>query len=263
MNKTAFCIMVFILILTGCNSKPKNKPTDYNTSKNKPVIEFVDIPGGTFTMGSPVAEHGRKDDEKQHEVTLSPFKMSKYCITWEQYELFCEATGKDKPWWWSVKNNFPVSMVNWYDAKAFAEWMGCRLPTEAEWEYAARANTTTPFYTGNCLSSDQANFDGSEPYFNCIKSEKRGKPLPVGRFAPNAFGLYDMHGNIWQWTNDWYGAYNIDEKMNPQGPVKGTRKVYRGGGFIEPAWKCRSAYRGNNYQGARGTGISFRIVKNI
>jgi formylglycine-generating enzyme required for sulfatase activity len=100
--------------------------------------------------------------------------------------------------------------------------MGCRLPTEAEFEYAARAKTTTPFYTGDCLTSEQANFNGTEPYANCAKSEDRNKSLPVGSFPPNAFGLYDMHGNILQWTKDWYGEYNVNGKINPKGPEKGA-----------------------------------------
>ena len=220
-----------------------------NTSINKSDIEFVDIPGGTFTMGSPVTEQGRKDDEIQHQVTLSAFKMSKYTITFEQYDLFCDATGKPKPGG-SERRNLPVSRVTWNDAAAFAEWMGCRLPTEAEWEYAARANTTTPFYTGDSLTSDMAKFDGNNP-------------LPVGSFPPNAFGLYDMHGNIWQWTKDWYGEYNINEKINPKGPEKGSNKIIRGGGWRNAAWECRSAYRGGAglYPGTRGTGIGFRLVK--
>ena len=128
----------------------------------------------------------------------------------------------------------PVSQVTWYDAQAFAEWMGCRLPTEAEFEYAARANTKTPFYTGDCLTTDQANFNGEEPYSNCEKGENRKKPLPVGSFAPNAFGLYDMHGNMVEWCSDWYGEYNMDEKINPKGPETGEIKVIRGGGFWTP-----------------------------
>jgi len=246
--------------------EPGTTNTENNTiirdsSKNKPIIEFVDIPAGTFIMGSPDDEVGRVDDEIQHEVTLSTFKMSKYTITFEQYDLFCEATGRSKPRAFA-RGNYPVSQVTWYDAAAFAEWMGCRLPTEAEWEYAARVNTTTPFYTGYCMTSEQANFNGNEPYTNCDKSENRGKPLPVGSFLPNAFGLYDMHGNIWEWCRDWYGEYDVNDKMNPKGPDTGTRKVDRGGAWYDPAWRCRSAYRaGGDPPNSRGTGISFRIVK--
>jgi sulfatase modifying factor 1 len=243
----------------------ENNTRTKDSSKNKPIIEFVDIPGGTFIMGSPVTEQGRKDDEIQHKVTLSAFKMSKYPVTFEQYDVFCEATGRRKPWDVGTgRGKMPVSQVSWYDANAFAEWMGCRLPTEAEWEYAARANTTTPFYTGDCLTTDQANFNGKEPYTNCEKSENRNKPLPVGSFPPNAFGLYDMHGNIWEWTNDWYGEYDIEDTLNPKGPETGENKVLRGGGWREPARECRSAYRGGGrglYPGTRGAGISFRIVK--
>jgi len=243
-------------------------PTTINTEnrdslKDKPIIEFVDIPGGTFMMGSPVAEKERQDDEIQHEVTLSAFKMSKYCVTIEQYNIFCDATGKKRPFY--GRNNggkMPVSQVTWYDANAFAEWMGCRLPTEAEWEYTARANTSTPFNTGDCLTSEQANFNGKEPYTNCEKSENRKKPLPVGSLPPNAFGLYNMHGNIWEWCSDWYGEYDINDKLNPKGPDTGTRKVDRGGGWYDPAWRCRSAYRaGGDPPGNKGTGISFRLVK--
>jgi formylglycine-generating enzyme required for sulfatase activity len=231
------------------------------SSINKPDIEFVEIPGGTFMMGSPVTEPGRKDDEIQHQVALNAFKMSKYPVTFDQYDLFCEATGREKPFGFE-RGKMPVSQISWYDAKAFAEWMGCRLPTEAEFEYAARANTTTPFYTGDCIKSEKANFNGNEPYANCEKSENRKKPLPVGSFQPNAFGLYDMHGNIWECCGDWYGEYNVNEKINPKGPEIGTKKVDRGGGWYDPAWRCRSAYRaGGDPPENRGTGISFRIVK--
>ncbi len=236
-----------------------NKVKEPSTSR--PVIEFADIPAGTFTMGSPATEQGRKDDEVQHKVTLSAFKMSKYTVTFEQYDQFCEATGRAKPRGFE-RGKLPVSQVTWHDANAFAEWMGCRLPTEAQYEYAARANTTTPFYTGDCLTTDQANFNGEEPYGNGEKGQKRGKALPVGSFPPNAFGLYDMHGNTWEWTNDWYGEYDIGEKLNPQGPDRGTKKVDRGGGFYDPAWGCRSACRGGGTPpGNRGMGISFRMVK--
>lgn len=244
----------------------KNKTnTEKNTrnkdfSKNKPNIEFVDIPAGTFIMGSPSSEKGRKDDEIQHKVTLSAFKMSKYVVTFDQYDMFCEVTGRAKPMAFK-RGNYPVTQVTWYDATAFAEWMGCRLPTEAEFEYAARANTTTPFYTGDCLTSEQANFNGKKPYDNCEKSKYRRKALPVGSFPPNAFGLYDMHGNICEWCNDWYGEYDLKETLNPKGPETGELKVLRGGGWREPAEECRSACRVGVPPGNRGAGMSFRLVK--
>ena len=243
--------------LTDEDTKPNESSSD-----EKPVIEFVDIPAGTFVMGSPATEHGRKDDEVQHEVTASSFKMSKYTITVEQYNAFCKATGRRKPFYGRydrAKN--PVTQVNWHDAKAFAEWMGCRLPTEAEWEYAARANTTTPFYKGNCITTDQANFNGEEPYADCENGINRKKPITVGSFSPNAFGLYDMHGNMVEWCSDWYGEYNIDDKINPKGPETGKIKVFRGGGYWLPAANSRSACRGGDPQGNRGAGLSFRIVK--
>ena len=234
----------FLLIETENTS-----PTE-NSQVEKPTIEFVDIPGGTFMMGSPVTEKERQDDEIQHEVTLSAFKMSKYCITYAQYDEFCKATGRKKPWGFK-RGNMPVSQITWYDAQAFAEWMGCRLPTEAEREYATRANTTTPFYTGDSLTLDQA-------YFNNLSGREA---LPVGSFPPNAFGLYDMHGNMVEWCSDWYGEYNIDEKMNPKGPETGKIKVFRGGGFWNPEWRCRSACRAGDPPVNRGAGLSFRIVR--
>ena len=228
----------------------ENSSANENSQVQKPTIEFADIPGGLFMMGSPVTEKGRKDDETQHEVTLSAFKMSKYCITYAQYDVFCEATGRKKPWGFK-RGNMPVSQISWYDAQAFAEWMGCRLPTEAEREYATRANTTSPYYTGDSLTLEQA-------YFN---NPSGREAMPVGSFPSNAFGLYDMHGNMMEWCSDWYGEYNINEKMNPKGPETGQIKVFRGGGFWNPAWKCRSACRAGDPPGNRGAGLSFRIVE--
>jgi formylglycine-generating enzyme len=219
----------------------------------KPEIEWVAIPAGTFMMGSRETEIGRYPDETQHEVTLSAFKMSKYEVTFEQYSLFCEATGARNPCpMKGLLDKYPVSNITWFEATKFAEWMGCRLPTEAEFEYAARGGTITPFFSGNSLNTEQANFDKG-------KSEKNIKP--VGSYAPNAYGLYDMTGNLWEWTSGWYGDYSTSYQSNPKGPSNGTLKVDRGGGFYSPSARCRSACRGGGTPpGNKGNGIGFRLV---
>jgi formylglycine-generating enzyme required for sulfatase activity len=214
-------------------------------SKNGIDVEWVDIPAGTFMMGSPKTEMERGENEgPQHQVTLSGFKMSKYAVTFAQYDAFCEATGRSKPsgegW---GRGNRPVIKVSWDDATAFAEWMGCRLPTEAEWEYACRAGTSTPFNTGDCLSTAQANYSGNNPYSNCVKGSYLGRTQPVGSYAPNAWGLYDMHGNVWEWCSDWYGSYSSFHQTNPTGPASGSYRVLRGGCWFNFGRNCRSAFR--------------------
>lgn len=230
-------------------------------SQTKPIIEWVDVPSGTFTMGSPKCEFDRSDYEFQHQVTLSPFKLSRYEITFEQYDLYCEATGKEKPddkGWGRGKR--PVINVSWEEANAFAQWMGCRLPTEAEWEYACRAGTTTPFSTGNNLTTDQANYNGNFPYNNNPKGENRGKTFPVGSFAPNAFGLFDMHGNVWEWCSDWYAEYTLAAQTNPKGAASGEYRIYRGGGWDLIAQFCRSARRRYNAPDRHFNYMGFRVA---
>jgi len=231
--------------------------------QTKPTIEWVEIPAGTFTMGSPKTEFDRSDYEIQHQVTLNAFMMSKYEVTFEQYDLFCEATGREKPndkAWGRGKR--PVINVTWNDATAFANWMGCRLPTEAEWEYACKAGTTTPFNTGANLTTDQANYNGNFPYNNNPKGQNRGKTLPVGSFAPNSFGLFDMHGNAWEWCSDWYAEYTAAAKTNPKGPSSGSFKIYRGGGWDLIAQFCRSARRRYLEPDRRVNSMGFRVVSN-
>lgn len=234
-----------------------------STAQNKPAIEWVDIPAGTFQMGSPVGEVDRSDYEYLHQVTLAAFKMSKYEVTFEQYDAFCDATGRKKPddnGWGRGKR--PVINVSWHDATAFANWMGCRLPTEAEWEYACRAGTTTPFNTGNNITTAQANYDGNFPYNNNPKGENRARTLPVGSFAPNGFGLYDMHGNAWEWVNDWFENYspNMPPQENPKGPSSGKYRVYRGGGWDLIAQFCRSARRRYQEPERKFNYMGFRVA---
>ena len=231
---------------------------------SKPEIEWLYIPAGTFIMGSPYKEAGRHLDESQHNVTLSAFMMSKYEITIEQYDAFCIATGREKPYDNSPgKKSHPVVNVSYEDALAFAGWLDCRLPTEAEWEYACRAGTATPFATGTCLATSQANFDGEQPYHDCRKGSKKDRTTAVGSYAPNAWGLYDMHGNVWEWVSDWYDGYPADEQTDPVGPDSSEYRLARGGGFINDAGQCRSARRKSIIPDMRADALGIRLVKEV
>jgi len=254
LNKTAMKKLIFVFAMLGFFISA-------SFGQTKPTIEWVSIPAGTFTMGSHIGEVQRVDGETQHQVTLSAYKMSKYEVTFEQYDLFCDATGRSKPddeGWGRGKR--PVINVSWPDATAFAEWMGCRLPTEAEWEYACRAGTTTPFNTGNNLTTSQANYDGNYPYNNNAKGQYRKKTLPAGSFAPNSWGLYDMHGNVYEWCSDWYGNYPESAQTNPEGPSEGTYRVLRGGSWTREADACRSACRAGSVPAISNKFIGFRLV---
>ena len=260
-----------------------NSQSNYsNSSKKQQGIKLLLIKGGTFLMGSPESEPQRCSDETQRYVTLSDFYLSETVITNEQYCCFLNvmnvaSNGKHnvsgygnqkliEAHEWGVqyvngewrpspgKDNYPVVKVSWYGAKAFCDWASCRLPTEAEWEYACRAGTTTAFNTGAKLSTSQANYKGNEKERHLQHTE------PVGTNAPNAWGLYDMHGNVLEWCNDWYGNYSKAAVTNPQGPSKGLGRVMRGGCCASDAMRCRSAYRTDNNPSACYCYNSFRIA---
>lgn len=243
LGSLVFLTLIFIFMRN--NSVP-SKPLV------KPTIQWVSIPAGTFVMGSPASEVNRRDDERQHEVSLSAFKMSAHEVTFAQYDAFCEATKHKKAYdqGWG-RGQRPVINVSWDDATAFAKWMGCRLPTEAEWEYACRAGSTTPYNTGENLTTSQANYD-----FTLTSSRML--------FLPNTWGLYDMHGNVWEWCSDWHGDYPSSPQTNPVGPIDGpftTLRVIRGGSWKEDApHYCRSAYRNKNRPGSVCLNIGFRLV---
>jgi sulfatase modifying factor 1 len=221
--------------------------------ENWPELEWVYIPAGTFTMGSPINEPDRSSHEgPQHSVTLSGFKMSKYEVTFAQYDVFCDATGRQKPadegW---GRGPRPVINVSWHDATEFAQWMGCRLPTEAEWEYACRAGTTAAYYTGSTLNASEANFNLNYMF---------GKTQPVGSYNPNAWGLFDMHGNVLEWCSDWYGSYPYSAQTNPTGSALGSSRVLRGGSWNSSGRYCRSANRDYVDPSYRGYELGFRLV---
>ena len=210
-------------------------------------IDWATIPAGSFLMGSNLKEINRVSDETQHRVTLSGFKMSKYEVTFEQYDAFCEATNRELPDEGWGRGQHPVINVSWDDATDYATWMGCRLPTEAEWEYACRAGSTSSFNTGKSLSTNQAKIEGNETN-------------EVGSFAANAWGLFDMHGNVSEWCSDWYGPYPSTAQTNPKGPKTGTGRVYRGGSWGDGANRSRAAYRGNSHPENSYSNLGFRLV---
>ncbi|MDD2387292.1 MAG: SUMF1/EgtB/PvdO family nonheme iron enzyme [Bacteroidales bacterium] len=238
--------------------------SNYTESSSDVSIDMVFIKGGTFNMGSPSNEVQRGDDEYQHSVTLSDFYMGKYEVTFEQYDKFCDATGRENPsdeGWGRDKR--PVINVSWNDAVAYCEWFSkksgkiYRLPTEAEWEYACRAGTTTPFNMGYNITTSQANCNGNYPYNNNTKGVYREKTMPVGSFAPNEWGLYDMHGNVDEWCSDWYKGYPGSSGVTD---CTGSYRVNRGGSWRDCARNCRGAARSNGTPDGRRSYYGFRLV---
>ena len=285
MKKALFLLVIFIAACvifvpgTFAQSVPDN---------------MVRINGGTFTMGSPANEPEREDNETQHQVTVSSFYMGKYQVTQKEYQAVMGTNLSD-----FKGDNLPVEWVSWYDAIVFcnrlsmreglspayringstdpAAWgvinetwnavtivagsNGYRLPTEAQWEYACRAGTTTPFNTGNNITTSQANYDGNYPYNNNAKGEYRRKTTPVGSFAPNAWGLYDMHGNVWEWCWDRGGSYSSGAQTDPSGAGSGDARMLRGGSWDYYGQYLRSAERDRRYPYFVNSDVGFRLVR--
>jgi formylglycine-generating enzyme required for sulfatase activity len=214
-------------------------------------LEMVEIPSGSFLMGSPETEEERDDREgPQHRVEVPGFLMGKYQVTRAQYQFIMG----EIPYWGSGTNN-PVRPVSWNDAKEFCKRLSektgreYRLPSEAEWEYACRAGTTTPFHFGETITTDLVNYNGRDTYGNGPEGVYRGKTTPVGSFPPNAFGLYNMHGNVYEWCEDvlhqnYEGAPNDGRPWVARGNHIFLPRVLRGGSLSSYPWHCRCAYRG-------------------
>ncbi|TRV09541.1 MAG: formylglycine-generating enzyme family protein [Microcystis wesenbergii Mw_MB_S_20031200_S109] len=227
------------------------------------TLEMVAIAGGTFLMGSSTNEKDSYEDERpQHEVTVPPFAMGKYPITQSQWRAIAERTDlkvekdldlnpahfKDR----TDSDRRPVEQVNWYDAVEFCARLSkltvreYRLPSEAEWEYACRARTTTPFYFGETITGELANYIASNTYAGEAKGKYRKETTPVGQFPPNAFGLYDMHGNVWEWCADtWHDNYDGAPTDGSVWIENGNdnRSPLRGGSWFYFPFLCRSACR--------------------
>ena len=306
-----FLSVLLILSLTACGqretSRQENMQSESNTNRTQDTdmqngstqvqetdIEdgFIRITGGSFLMGSPEDEAWRSDDETQHSVTVSDFYMSPYEVTQKEYE---DAMGNNPSSF--SGDDLPVESVSWLDAVSYCNvrsqqegltsvyvidgqnvsWDrsadGYRLPTEAEWEYACRAGTTTPFYMENSPSAEEANYYGHYPYgiednyfsqsnLEVKPGEYRETTVAVESFSANPYGLYNMHGNVAEWTWDIYGAYPDGEQIDPIGADSGTRRVYRGGGWNDFAKNMRSAYRAMMDQDKGSFNIGIRLVRN-
>jgi formylglycine-generating enzyme required for sulfatase activity len=245
-------------------------------------MRLVLIPAGKFMMGSPATGAGRYSDEgPQHEVTISkPFYMGVFEVTQEQYE---QVMGVNPSRFKGAKN--PVENVSWDDAVEFCRKLSARtgkkvmLPTEAQWEYACRACTTTAFHTGDALKPGQAN-SGIPPTSNpgvwdtimaWVGKSSAQKTMqgttPAGSFPPNGFGLYDMHGNVWEWCSDWYAdSYANAKNQDPTGPDSGSGRVLRGGGWRndpQDPQDCRSAYRNWSTPDIRSNLVGFRVAVDL
>jgi formylglycine-generating enzyme required for sulfatase activity len=267
MKKLAVLVILASLAVFGCV-----RDINHNMAR---------IQGGTFVMGSPGGEAERDIDERRHNVTISPFYMGKYEVTQNEYQSIM----KDTP------SNFkgskrPVESVSWYNAILFCNKLsekrgltpvyaidgtsvgwdknanGYRLPTEAEWEYACRAGTDTPFNTGMNITTEQANYDGNWPYNNNAQGAFLERTLPVGSFPANPWGLYDMHGNVYEWCWDWHATYSREDQTNPTGPASGSYHVIRGGSWVNSGYALRSASRGVYLTADGNERIGFRIARN-
>jgi formylglycine-generating enzyme required for sulfatase activity len=239
------------------------------TIANSIGMKFVLIPAGKFVMGSPPDEPGRDDGEKRHSVIISkPFYMQIAEVSQGQWE---KVMGINPSHFKDCGDDCPVEQVSWDMAQEFISKLNqmegtnkYRLPTEAEWEYACRAKTTTPFFTGECISTDQANYNGNSPGENCPKGEYWKKPVKVGSFQPNAWGLYDMHGNVWEWCQDWYGDYSSVSVVDPKGPDEGESRVSRGGSWYGDAGLLRSAYRRSiKPNDDSSSSVGFRVARDF
>jgi formylglycine-generating enzyme required for sulfatase activity len=219
-------------------------------------MEFVLIPAGTFAMG---AIDSYPDEQPVRTVRISqPFYLGKYEVTQAQWE----AVMGYNPSAWRGQRQLPVEQVAWEDVQEFLRRLNAeeggtryRLPTEAEWEYAARAGTTTTYSFGNDVSRlDEYAWCGGNAAHTAH---------PAGQLKPNAWGLHDMHGNVWEWVQDWYETYPPGAVTDPQGPASGVSRVFRGGGRSNVAWRCRSSSRGYSPPESRLDAVGFRVLRTV
>ena len=253
-------MLLAVIVFTGCGSNETFTIKEIN-------LEMVKCPEGSFMMGSPEEELGRGKDEKLHLVTITkPFYIGKYEVTQSQYSALMDKNPSK-----FIGANNPVENVSYEDAKAFCDKMNLKylnilpkgykfaLPTEAQWEYACRAGTNTALNNGKNLTK----VEGACPNLDEVGwyTENSGKTThEVGQKKPNAWGIYDMHGNVWEWCRDWYGEYPKDDVTDPTGAYSGLFRVSRGGSWISLARGCCSAARRNDFPGDWDDFLGFRLA---
>jgi uncharacterized protein (TIGR02996 family) len=216
-------------------------------------MKFAWIPPGVFLMGSPSSEKGRYDEEILHKVTLTQgFWMGVHLVTEDQWRVVMN----EGP---NHGECVPIECISWDDSQRFIlelrklDAKPYRLPTEAGWEYACRAGTTTAFYFGETITNGQATCNGYESPWSATDAS------PVGSFPANAFGLHDMHGNLWEWCEDYHGAYPQQDVVDPLGEESGWMRVHRGGSWIDKLKLCRSAFRFSDWPEHRSEEFGFRV----
>jgi formylglycine-generating enzyme required for sulfatase activity len=229
-------------------------------------IVLIEIPSGRFTMGSPQSEPGRHADETSHDVTINrPFFLGQHEVTRQEWRT---VMGSNAGRFTECGPRCPIESVTFAEVQQFLAALNAqpehevlfRLPTEAEWEYACRAGTTTPFSTGGALTTAQANFNGRQPSASAAPGLFRERPTRVGGFPVNAWGLADMHGNVWEWTSDWYGPYPSEDVVDPLGPPSGEQRVIRSGSWQTDASSARCASRAAHEPDRRDSALGFRVA---
>lgn len=258
-RRTALAAALLVLLVAGCRKAP--------TAWREPLtgMEFVLVERGEFVMGSPLGEAGREAQETEHRVALGrDVYLGRTEVTQEQWT---RVMGSNPSHFRACGEDCPVESVNWLEAHEFIDRLNrltgetFRLPTEAEWEYACRAGATTPFHTGAGLTTEQANYAGHFPYPGSPAGAFRERPVPVRSFAPNAWGLYDMHGNVWEWCEDDHCPYELERVSDPLGRCASGRKVIRGGSWYFDANSARCALRYTHAPGDRGFSLGLRLAR--
>jgi formylglycine-generating enzyme required for sulfatase activity len=256
-----------LVLLTGWYWPVRADSTPREWRDPSTGMVLVLIPAGKFTMGSPPGEAGRESQERQHRVTISrPYYLGRFEVT---QKAWVAVMGSNTSHFQDPSDMRPVEMVTWFDAQEFLERLSrrahrrFRLPTEAEWEYACRAGTTTAYATGARLTASQANFNARYPLPGDQAGPARDTTTPVGSFAPNAWGLYDMHGNVWEWCADWHCPYADGDAVDPFGECDTPFRVIRGGSWHFDAASARSALRYTHRPQDRGMSLGFRVAMDV